>query len=264
MGTLSRSEARKVLNELNANLRHTDGSSKSGVLRLMYASEGSTNESRSLSFERKSWYQISRWGKDSSERTKQALQSIIERAELPPAAAQALDTYFSTHTRISARSLAGLLNKYVPLVDEPIAGEVTAATVNKEMERAQLQLGKTPLDSFLLDLPSKDGSSRKYRVAQQLIKDVEKRGHLQLRDGALEVCSINPGRSPEAKKWQAIGQFLDSIDTTAYEGNQEKLGNLCFNLSSMVGQYIQSDFMAELDKTAREAAIRFRPDLPPT
>lgn len=252
--------AREVLQELKIQLQGPSGRSKSGVLRLMYASAGKANEQRTLSFERKSWYQPSRWGQDSSKRTRQALQTLLSQADLPPQASEALENYFSTHKRISSSSLGRLLDQYLPVVAEPLDSTDSAELVNARMREAQIELATPPNSRNQVHLSNVGGRALDFRVANQFMRDVHTRGGLSLQGDELVCLSANPGQS-NAEKWQALGDFLGQINGADYSWQHDKLQNVCFNLSSMVGQFILRDFSAGIEPVAREAAMAHRPEL---
>ncbi len=128
---VSADKAESLLQGLRANLFHADGSVKSGVMRVMHAHD----PNQTLAFERKSWYQICARKEPAMTRTRQVLETLIERSygsKINPLTLRKLQQVFASYceqryNRIGTRSLATYLEtldavsqKKLP-VDEALA-----------------------------------------------------------------------------------------------------------------------------------------------
>ncbi len=108
--SLTRSQARHFLQQLQTELRREDGTPRSGVLTLMRAGE-SRNE---IGFERQSSSPLNARRRAAPADTADALQAIFKKADLPAAARGELDTYLRGNAnRAPAAGLLGLLDRYL-------------------------------------------------------------------------------------------------------------------------------------------------------
>jgi hypothetical protein len=136
---LGAQDAQKTLHELQTQLSSGNGT-KSGILRLRYASDSRGNDRHEMVFERKTkWNFGASSDTQAHARTADAVRILFERAGLP---VQALDRYLArNHNKLKAEDFQPLLKAHVEALDEVnqrFDSKITASSL-RELEQRLTQ-----------------------------------------------------------------------------------------------------------------------------